>query len=51
VNKTLTGILGAAQGVSNIAGVQLNQELLPNLINIGISVLGFVFTYIKGQKK
>jgi hypothetical protein len=46
----LVGILGAA-GVSNIAGVQLNQDLLPNLINIGISILGFIFTYIKGKKK
>jgi hypothetical protein len=36
--------------VQNIAGVQLNQELLPNLINIGISILGFIFTYIKGRK-
>jgi hypothetical protein len=46
----LVGILGAA-GVSNIAGLQLNQDLLPNLINIGISILGFIFTYIKGRKK
>jgi hypothetical protein len=46
----LVGILGAA-GVNNIAGVQLNQDLLSNLINIGISILGFIFTYIKGRKK
>jgi hypothetical protein len=46
----LVGILGAA-GVTNIAGVQLNQDLLPNLINIGISILGFIFTYLKGRKK
>jgi len=45
----LVGILGAA-GVNNIAGIQLNQGLLPNLINIGIAVLGFVFTFLKGKK-
>ena len=44
----LVGILGAA-GVPSIAGIQLNQELLPNIINIGIAVLGFVFTFLKGK--
>ncbi len=46
----LVGILGAA-GVQNIAGVQMNQDLLPNIINIGIAVLGFLFTFLKGRKK
>jgi hypothetical protein len=46
----LVGILGAA-GVNNIAGVQLNQDLLPNIINIGIGILGFLFTFLKGRKK
>jgi len=40
----LVGILGAA-------GVQLNQNLLPYLINIGVRVLGFIFTYLEGKKK
>jgi hypothetical protein len=31
--------------------VQLNQELLPNIINIGIAVLGFLFTFLKGRKR
>ena len=48
--NALVGILGAA-GVNNIAGVQLNQNLLPNIINIGIGVLGFLFTFLKGGKK
>ncbi len=45
----LVGILGAA-GVQNIAGVALNNGALPNIINIGIAVLGFVFTFLKGKK-
>ena len=45
----LVGILGAA-GVQNIAGVALNHAALPNIINIGIAVLGFVFTFLKGKK-
>ncbi len=45
----LMGILGVA-GVRSIGGMQLNHELLPNLINMGIAVLGFVFTIIKGKK-
>ena len=53
----MLGILGMASGgvsqaigtawpgnIFNIAGVQLNQDLLPNLINIGISIL-------EGRKK
>jgi len=48
--NALVGILGAA-GVNNIAGVQLNQDLLPNIINIGIAILGFLFTFLKGRKK
>ena len=46
----LVGILGAA-GLQNIGGLQLNQGLAPNLVNIGIAVLGFVFTFLKNRKK
>jgi len=45
----LMGILGAV-GVQNIAGLQLNQDLLPNIINIAIGALGFLFTFLKGKK-
>ena len=37
VSALNVGILGAV-GVNNIAGVQLNQDLRPNLINIGIGI-------------
>jgi len=43
VSALNVGILGAV-GVNNIAGVQLNQDLRPNLINIGIGIL-------EGRKK
>jgi hypothetical protein len=46
--NALMGILGVA-GVQNIGGLQLNQEALPNIINIGIAVLGFLFTFLKGK--
>jgi hypothetical protein len=46
----LVGILGAV-GVQNIAGVALNHEALPNIINIVIGALGFLFTFLKGGKK
>ena len=46
----LVGILGAA-GVQNIAGIGMNPDLVSNLINIGIGILGFVFTFVKGGKK
>jgi hypothetical protein len=45
----LVGILGAA-GVQNIAGMALNHEALPNIINIVISALGFLFTFLKSKK-
>jgi hypothetical protein len=46
----LVGILGAA-GVQNVAGIQMNQDLVSNIIQIAIGVLGFIFTFIKSQKK
>jgi hypothetical protein len=47
--NALVGVLGAA-GVTNIAGVQLNQDLVANIVNIGIGALGFLFTFLKGKK-
>ncbi len=49
VINAAVGALGLA-GVQSIAGIQLNQGLTPNLINIGIAVLGLIFTFIKGKK-
>jgi hypothetical protein len=46
----LVGILGAA-GVRNVAGINMNQDLPSNLIQIGIGILGFIFTFVKGKKK
>ncbi len=46
----LVGILGAA-GVQNVAGISLNQDLVSNLIQIGIGILGFLFTFLKGKNK
>lgn len=46
----LAGILGAA-GVQNVAGIGMDQDLVSNLIHIGIGILGFVFTFVKSRKK
>jgi len=45
----LVGILGIA-GVEKIAGIALNAGLPANIVNIGVAVLGFIFTFLKSKK-
>ncbi len=45
----LLGILGIA-GVQNVAGIGMNPDVVSNIIQIGIGVLGFLFTFMKGKK-
>jgi hypothetical protein len=47
--NAVVGVLGIA-GVQDIAGVALNAGLPANLVNIGVAVLGFVFTFLKSKK-
>ena len=42
----LVGILGIL-GLNNIAGIPLNEGLIANLVNIGISAWGFLSTFMK----
>ncbi len=36
--------------MQNIGSLALNAGLPANLVNIGVAVLGFVFTFLKGKK-
>jgi len=42
----LAGILGVL-GLNNVAGIPLNEGLIANLVNIGISAWGFLATFMK----
>jgi hypothetical protein len=42
----LVGILGLL-GVNNVAGLAMNAGIPSSLVNIGISVIGFVSTFMK----
>ena len=42
----LVGILGLL-GVNNVAGLAMNAGLPSNLVNIGISVIGFISSFMK----
>jgi hypothetical protein len=45
----LLGILGIA-GVQKVAGIGMNADLASNIIQIGIGVLGYIFTFVKSKK-
>ena len=56
VGVGIVSILNAVVGVLGISGVQgigkiaLNAGLPANLVNIGVAVLGFVFTFLQKKK-
>jgi hypothetical protein len=50
VLNAIVGVLGIV-GVQNIGSLNLNNGLPSNLINIGVAVLGFIFTFLKGKKR
>ena len=45
----LVGVLGIL-GLKSVAGIPLNEGLISNLINIGISAWGFLATFMKKSK-
>jgi len=49
----LNGLIGIPGliGVYNVAGIPLNEGVIPNMVNIGISVWGFVSTSLNKPKK
>jgi hypothetical protein len=47
--NAIVGVLGIA-GVQSIGSLNLNTGLPANIVNIGIAVLGFIFTFLKGKK-
>ena len=49
VLNAVVGILGVV-GVQNIGTLALNAGLPAGLVNIGVAVLGFIFTFLKSKK-
>jgi hypothetical protein len=54
VGVSVVSVLNALVGVLGLSGVQLGNLNLggtgSNIINIGVAVLGFIFTFLKNKK-
>jgi hypothetical protein len=54
VGVSIVSVLNALVGILGISGVQLGNLNLggtgSNIINIGVAVLGFIFTFLKTKK-